>query len=157
MVSGTGNYAGINTPIVAKAMPKRLHFNTKVLGTLAALKLMKHQVTQTIRSKKISITQVILSGQLKVGDQMEVMLDGTRIGLAEFVAIDAVTWVDLNAKDAARGGFDNVYDLEKSLQRAGYRFKPINMYQFYRIQFLWLEEEPIPEEDAEMMEGRRLW
>ncbi|MBA7603197.1 hypothetical protein ES703_10301 [subsurface metagenome] len=135
---------------------QQLHFTTPVLGTLAAYKLMKRQVTQTLRSKESSITPVIPSGQLKVGDQMKVTLDNTNIGLVEFVAIDAVTWVGLNAKDATRGGFDNLDDLKRALQRAGYRFKPINQYQLYRIKFSWLKE-TIPEEAAEKMEGRRLW
>ena len=118
----------------------QLHFTTKILGPLAAYKLTNYRVTQTLRSKNSCITKNIQSGLVKAGDRMEVMLDNNiKIGLAEFVIMDTVTWGDLNAKDAARGGFDGLDALEKALQRAGYRFKPIDMYQLYRVQFSWLE------------------
>ncbi|MBU0847433.1 hypothetical protein KKH23_09645 [Patescibacteria group bacterium] len=71
--------------------------------------------------------------------------------------MDAVTWSALTIDDAHRGGFDSLDELENVLQRAGYRFKSLNEYELYRIQFTWLEEGPIPEEVAEKMEGRRLW
>jgi len=121
-------------------VPEQLHFTTKVLGPLAAYKLINYQVTQTLRSKESSITKVIQGGLVKIGDQVEVMLDNIKIEMAEFVIMDAVTWVNLTTKDAARGGFDSLEDLEKALQRAGYRFKPIDMYQLYRVQFSWLTD-----------------
>jgi hypothetical protein len=71
---------------------------------------------------------------------LEVFLDGILVGNVELVSIDAVTWEALGVDDAHRGGFDTLADLEQALKRAGYRFKPLNQYQLYRIQFSWLEE-----------------
>jgi len=121
-------------------MPEQLHFTTKVLGPLAVYRLGKHQVTQTIRAHSSNIIQAALSGKLKVGDQMQVKLDDRIIGLAEYVIMDIVNWEYLDPDDAKRGGFDTLADLEQALQRAGYRFKPLNEYKLYRIQFSWLEE-----------------
>jgi len=119
---------------------EQIHFTTKVLGIPAAYRLTTHQLTQTIRSKESSITKAILSGILKVGDQVEVTLDGAKIGLAEYVIMDETSWIFLGSKDATRGGFDSKDDLEQALHRAGYRFKPLDDYQLYRIQFSWLKE-----------------
>lgn len=117
----------------------QLHFTTRVLGPLAALRLEGHQITQTLRSASNSIPKAILSGQLKVSDQIEVTLDGKVVGHAEYVIMDFRRWIDIDLSDARRGGFDTVPDLWKALQRAGYRFKPMDMYQLYRVQFRWLE------------------
>ena len=69
---------------------------------------------------------------------MQVLLDDKMIGLAQYVILETVTWVNLDTSDAWRGGFDNLDDLEKALRRAGYRFQAIDVYQFYRLQFTWL-------------------
>lgn len=119
---------------------KQLNFTTRVLGPIAAYRLEQRQVTQTLRSYTSNAPQASLSGQLKVGNQMEVLLDNRLIGHAEFVKMDTRRWVDIDTSDAQRGGFDDLADLEKGLQRAGFRFKPMDMYQFYRFQFSWLEE-----------------
>lgn len=121
-------------------MMERLHFTTRVLGPLAALRLEKHQVTQTLRSESDSIANAILNGRASAGDRLEVLLDSVLIGRVELVSMDVVTWEALDIEDARRGGFDNRFELAYALQRAGYRFQPINSYQFYRIQFTWLEE-----------------
>lgn len=118
----------------------QLNFTTRVLSPIAAYRLEQHKVTQTLRGYTSSITQAALTGKLKVGDQMEVLLDDHLIGHAEYVKMDSVTWVNLDTADAQRGGFDDLAELEKALQRAGYRFRPIDMYQLYRFQFSWLEE-----------------
>jgi len=119
---------------------EQLHFTTRVLGPLAAYRLGEHQVTQTIRSYTSSIVQAILTGRLKVGVQMQVTLDDRIIGLAEYVIMDTVTLDTLTIEDARRGGFDSISDLAFALKRAGYRFKPLNEYELFRIQFAWLEE-----------------
>lgn len=119
---------------------EQLHFTTRVLGPIAAYRLEQRKVTQTLRSYTSSAAQAALTGQLKVGDQMEVLLDNRLLGHAVFVIMDALSWVDIDTANAHRGGFDDLADLEKALQRAGYRFRPINMYRLYRIQFSWLEE-----------------
>jgi len=121
-------------------MIERLHFSTRVLGPVAAYRLEKRQVTQTLRSESSSITKAILSGMVKIGDEVQVTLDDKLIGPAEYVISDIVTWDQLEIDDARRGGFDTLDDLSEALRRAGYRFKPLNNYQLFRIQFSWLEE-----------------
>jgi len=70
-----------------------------------------------------------------------VVLDNIIVGHAELLSMDAVTWETLGIIDAHRGGFDSrLEELEAALRRAGYRFKPLNQYQLYRIQFFWLED-----------------
>jgi len=61
----------------------------------------------------------------------------------ELVSMDLVTWEALDIGDAQRGGFNTLADLAQALKRAGYRFKPLNEYELYRIQFAWLEFEVI--------------
>jgi len=119
---------------------ERLNFTTRVLGPAAAYRLEKRQVTQTLRSDSNSITESILNGRVSAGDRLEVVLDGIIAGHAELVSMDAVNWEALGIDDARRGGFDTMDDLEAALKRAGYRFKPLNEYELYRIQFTWLEE-----------------
>ena len=122
------------------ALIERLHFTTRVLGPAAAYRLEKRQVTQTLRSESDSIANAFLLGRVSTGDQLEVVLDGILVGHAELVYRDTVTWEALDIDDAHRGGFDTLADLEQALKRGGYRFKPLNQYQLYRIQFTWLEK-----------------
>ncbi len=119
---------------------EQLHFTTRVLGPVAALRLEQRQVTQTLRSENDSLTNAILLGQVSAGDRLEVLLDSTVVGPAELVSMDVVTWEALDIDDARRGGFADRFELGKALQRAGFRFMPLNDYQLYRIQFSWLEE-----------------
>ena len=119
---------------------ERLHFTTRVLGPAAAYRLEKRQVTQTLRSESDSITNAILNGRISAGDRLEIVLDGVVVGCAELVSMDVVTWEVLGIADAHRGGFGNRFELAYALQRAGYRFMPLNQYELYRIQFTWLEE-----------------
>ncbi|GAI49366.1 unnamed protein product, partial [marine sediment metagenome] len=87
-----------------------------------------------------SITNAVILGRVSAGDRLEVVLDGILVGHAELVSMNAVTWGALGIDDARRGGFDTMDDLEAALKRAGYRFKPLNEYELYRIQFTWPEE-----------------
>jgi len=119
---------------------ERIRFTTRVLGPAAAYRLEKRQVTQTLRSESDSITNAILNGQVSAGDRLEVVLDGILVGKVELVSMDTVMLDGLTIEDARRGGFDSISELALALKRAGYRFQPINSYQFYRIQFTWLEE-----------------
>ena len=119
---------------------EQIRFTTRVLGPATAYRLEKRQVTQTLRSESNSLTDSILHGRVSAGDRLEVLLDGILVGHAELVSRDAVTWEALGIDDALRGGFDTLPDLEQALKRGGYRFKPLNEYEFYRIQFSWLEE-----------------
>ncbi|MBA7574581.1 hypothetical protein ES708_16390 [subsurface metagenome] len=121
---------------------EQIRFTTRVLGPAAAYRLEQRQVTQTLRSDSNPITESILRGQVGAGDRLEVFLDRIFVGHAELVSIsmDAVTWEALGIRDAQRGGFDTMADLEQALKRAGYRFKPLNEYELYRIQFTWLEK-----------------
>ncbi|GAI66361.1 unnamed protein product [marine sediment metagenome] len=119
---------------------EQIRFTTRVLGPLAALLLEKHEVSQTLRSEIDSVTNEILLGRVSAGDRLEIVLDGIEVGDAELVSMDAVTWASLDIQDARRGGFLSMETLEAALQRAGFRFKPLNDYRLYRIQFSWLEE-----------------
>jgi len=124
---------------------EQLHFNTRVLGAAAAYRLERGRissiaVTQTLRSESDSIANAVLLGRVSAGDRLEVLLDSRLVGNVELVSMDAVTWESLNIEDAHRGGFDTLDDLSEALRRAGYRFKPLNEYQLYRIRFSWLEE-----------------
>jgi len=119
---------------------EQIRFTTRVLGPAAAYRLEKRQVNQTLRAESGSITNAILLGQVSAGDRLEVLLDSRLVGNVELVSMEVVTWEALGVNDAQRGGFDTLADLEQALKRAGYRFKPLNDYQLYRIQFTWLEE-----------------
>jgi len=119
---------------------EQIRFTTRVLGPAAAYRLEKHLVTQTLRSASSSITSAILNGRVSAGAQLEVFLDGIPVGHAKFVSMDAVYWEYVNLTDARHGGFDTLADLEKALRRAGYRFRPLNDYHLYRIQFIWVEK-----------------
>ena len=119
---------------------EQIRFTTRVLGPAAAYRLEKRQVTQTLRSESDSITNAILNGRVSAGDRLEVVLDGILVGCVELVSMDAITLEALDIDDARRGGFGNRFELVFALQRAGYRFMPLNQYELYRIQFRWLEE-----------------
>ena len=119
---------------------EQIHFTTRVLGPAAAYRLEQRQVTQTLRSESSSVANAVLLGRISAGDRLEVLLDSRLVGNVELVSMDLVTWEALGVDDAQRGGFDTLADLEQALKRAGYRFKPLNEYELYRIQFSWLEE-----------------
>lgn len=121
-------------------MTEQIRFTTNVLGLAATHRLEKRQVTQTLRSESSSITASILNGRASIGDRLEITLDGITAGHAELVSMDVVTWNSLNIDDARRGGFASLEELKAALRRAGCRFKPLNDYRLYRIQFSWLEE-----------------
>ena len=119
-----------------------IKFTAKVLGPVAGYKLTRNQVTQTIRSENDGIAGAVLNGQVSAGDRLEVFLDTVRIGQVDLVSMEPVTWEALDVDDARRGGFDTLDDLAAALKRAGFRFKPLDDYQLYRIQFRWLDEVP---------------
>lgn len=119
---------------------EQIRFTTRVLGPTAAYRLEQRQVTQTLRSESASIANAVLLGRVSAGDRLEVLLDSRLVGNVELVSMDAVTWEALGVDDARRGGFGNRFELAHALQRAGYRFRPLNDYELYRIQFTWLEE-----------------
>ncbi|GAH18540.1 unnamed protein product [marine sediment metagenome] len=119
---------------------EQIRFTTRVLGPAAASRLEKRQVTQTLRSKNDSVANAILLGRISAGGRLDVFLDRIFVGHAELVSMDVVTWEGLGTRDARRGGFSDRFDLGQALQRAGFRFMPLNDYQLYRIQFAWLEE-----------------
>jgi len=119
---------------------EKIHFTTRVLGPGAAFRLEQHQVTQTLRSESSSLTSDIINGRVSSGDRLQVLLDTIIVGQVALHSMDSVNWGYINLDDAERGGFDSLDDLEKALQRAGYRFRPLNEYKLYRIQFFWLEE-----------------
>ncbi len=118
---------------------EQIHFTTRVLGPAASYRLENRQVTQTLRSESDSIANAFLLGRVSVGDKLEITLDSRLVGRVELVSIDVVTWETISADDARRGGFSNRCELAYALQRAGFRFMPLNQYELYRIQFAWLE------------------
>jgi len=117
-----------------------LNFTTKVLGERVAVKLRERGVIQTLRSPGSDIVGALLHGQLKIGDQMEVALDGEVVGLAQPAIVDRILLSNLDATDADRAGFADVDEQATVLRRAGYRFKAFNEYEAYRIQFTWIKE-----------------
>ena len=118
---------------------ERITFTKKVLGPMAGYRLMKKQVVQTFRSKHEVITQAALQGFVKSNDTVEIFFDGIFIGYAAYLLTTPTHWDALNENDAKKGGFDTMEDLEQALQRAGFRFRPMNDYQLYRTEFKWLE------------------
>lgn len=118
---------------------ERLHFSTRVLGNKAAQRLENFEVIQTIRSEGSTICQKIFDGLVKPGDAIHVILDEREIGIATYLNIDRVKWQNLDITDAQRGGFDNRFELAYALKRAGYRFKDMEEYFFWRCLFSWPE------------------
>ena len=119
---------------------EQILFTTRVLGAAASYRLENRQVTQTLRSENDSITNAILLRRVSLGNKLEITLDSIIAGQAAFISMDKVTWDILDIDDAYRGGFNNLFDLAQALRRAGFRFMPLALYEFYRIQFSWLEE-----------------
>jgi len=119
---------------------EQIRFTTRVLGPVATYKLERRQVTQTLRSGSEVITDAIIRGQASPGDRLQIVLDGRSVGHVELLSMDAVSWGHLNLDDARRGGFNTLPELEAALRRAGFRFKLLNEYHLFRIQFVWLEE-----------------
>ena len=118
----------------------RINFTTHILGPLATLRLRHEKVTQTLRARDSLITEAILSGEVKVGDQIRIALNNRILGIAKLSIFDRVSWAELDIDDAHRGGFDSLPELVLALKRAGYRFKSLDGYTFYRMQFQWLEK-----------------
>jgi len=118
----------------------RINFTTHVLGPLAVLRLKQEKVTQTLRDKDSLITEAILNGEVKVGDQIRIALNNRILGIAKLSIFDRVSWTKLDIDDAHRGGFDSLQELGLAIKRAGYRFRSLDSYTFYRIQFQWLEK-----------------
>ncbi len=117
-----------------------LSFSRRILGPEASLKLERHQVTQTIRAESNDVVQAVLSRQLWSRDFMRVTLDGEDVGLASVIACERIPAVGLTDADAQRGGFNTLNELQLALKKAGYRFKPLIDYVFYRVQFVWADE-----------------
>jgi hypothetical protein len=118
---------------------ERINFTSAVLGAATA-RLRHHAVTQTLRSERASITQAVIEGKVQAGDTVEIVLDGSRLGTAQYDACLALTWASITDEDARLGGFDSREELEKALLRAGYRFTPAAEWRLFRHQFTWLEE-----------------
>ena len=114
-----------------------LNFTSKVLGQDAAKKLLKKEVIQTLRSPNEDLVEALLHSEIKIGNEIEVALDGEVIGRAHLSSIDRTNWDTMTLLDASRGGFTSLPELSDALHRAGYRFSPIEQYQFYRVQFTW--------------------
>ncbi len=117
-----------------------LSFSRRILGPEASLKLERHQVTQTIRAESNDVVQAILSRQLWSRELVRVTLDGEDMGLVSVVACERLPAIALTDADAQRGGFSTLEELDLALKKAGYRFKPLIDYQFYRVQFTWSDE-----------------
>jgi hypothetical protein len=116
-----------------KEAQKELVFTRRVLGPKASDRLEKHLVTQTLRSKPC------------LGESVPVYLAGGRkewaktyLGSVKLQSQERrVKWADLTFEDPHRGGFDDMEELAAALRRAGFRFKPLAEYSFYRIRFSW--------------------
>lgn len=115
-----------------------LNFTSNVLGAEAALRLKQHKVTQTLRAGTGDIIKAIINRELRAGDALHIALDRGDMGLARLTRCELVPAVGLTNEDAQRGGFNTVEELQVALKRAGYRFKPLIDYMFYRVQFVWI-------------------
>jgi hypothetical protein len=120
---------------------ERINFTTAVLGKKAASRLKEHRVTQTIRSGASQIVLAVNDGRVRPADIIQVALADELIGHARFVGMVKLYWRDLTLEDAHRGGFDNRFEMAYALKRAGYRFKPLDEYPFYRCQFTWADRQ----------------
>lgn len=107
-----------------------LEFSTSVLGEEAAQRLKDYKVTQTIRSRKSAAPFF-----QKRGSIVTVRLDGKIVFDARITEVKRSEWRELSQFDAEIGGFNGMEDLEKAAKRAGFRFKNLNEYEFFRIQF----------------------
>ena len=122
---------------MAVSFTRRIHFTSEVMGPTAIARLKAHQVTQTLRSANEVSNLGLPEGRVAVESDFEVTLDGFLIGRTDLACMDAVHWHELDIGDARRGGFDSLEELEKALKRAGFRYKDVSGYGFYRIQFTW--------------------
>jgi hypothetical protein len=118
--------------------PTELRFTSHVMGNNAAYELCKHSVNQTIRSH-FSLPSYD-DGGLKDAI-MSVWLDAAHIGVVEVYKIQAVSFRDLTEFDAEIGGFSSLEELKKALRRAGFRFRPLEQYDGYRVRFRWVMKE----------------
>lgn len=125
---------------MAEPYARQIHFTSQVLGSKAALRLRLHKVNQTLRSSNEVRHLGLPEGRIVVDSAFEVTLDGMVIGRTDLTCMDAVHWHDLNIEDARRGGFDSKDELEKALKQAGFRYKDVEDYGFYRIQFTWRKD-----------------
>jgi len=112
---------------------KEIPFKARVLGPKAAARLQSKEVTQTLRGQR--------PPGLRTGDMVIITLDGETLGTVYPFHMDIVNFDGLDIDDARRGGFDNRFELGSALRRAGFRFRPITAYEFYRIQFTWKDLE----------------
>ena len=115
---------------------KELVFTRRVLGPKASDRLQKHLVTQTLRSKPILIGPMPVRLRFPGGGS-------NALGNVRITSSDRVKWSDLTLEDPHRGGFDDMAELSAALRRAGFRFKPLEEYSFYRIRFAWQGRETV--------------
>lgn len=117
---------------------KELVFTQRVLGEKASDRLQKHLVTQTLRSKSplmgLSVPVYLRYPSSRLHQSVA---DMVLMGNVNLKSVDRVKWSDLTFEDPHRGGFDDMEELATALKRAGFRFKPLSEYSFYRIRFSW--------------------
>lgn len=118
-----------------------IEFTRQVLGPDAARRLEQKQITQTLRSPSSDLGKIIDAGQLKFGDAVHIRLDKGWLGIAEISFFDLTDWPHLEEADAKRGGFETMDELRATLLRAGHRFRPLDEYEMYRVQFQWASED----------------
>ena len=125
---------------------KTIRFTKHVLGEETTEQLKAKRVTQTLRGPRSDIVQHYGARDFgEFGERISVALmawpwkiDEDRvIGYARLVSIEQINWLNLDLDDAIRGGFNTGAKLESALKRAGYRFKELEDYDFYRIRFKW--------------------
>lgn len=115
-----------------------LRFTSRVLGQSATKDLISKDVCQTIRSEDATLIKL----KAKPGDCFPVVLQDhwgieLTIGTITITEILPTYWREVTQQDAWRGGFLSKPELARALKRAGYRFKPLEEYQLYKIAFTW--------------------
>lgn len=120
-----------------KEAQKELVFTRRVLGPQATDRLEKHLVTQTLRSAPEDWMQSDWTMLLVKGEPVPVRIRypgnaSNALGDVNLKSVERVKWSDLTLEDPHRGGFDDLGELASALRRAGFRFKPLEEYSFFR-------------------------
>lgn len=111
-------------------------FTTRVLGKEAAIRLLLHQVTRTVRARGNVLP--LLEAQ-RNGNKVAVTLDTKFVGYAVIENVASVSWAALKSTELHLHGFSDVAELRGALRRAGFRFKDLDEYDLYLVAFSWAD------------------
>lgn len=101
-----------------------------MLGRTVAEKLKRREITQTVRSRRMTAPFFMCRGFY-----VPVYLDDVELYSVRITEITETKLSDLTTFDAEIGGFNDLGELKKALKIAGFRFKPLYEYKGFKIQF----------------------